>query len=94
MKLQEGNVFSCAYLFMEATSHVSITHYALELTVQGSPAPAQPYPPPASDIRWLLKHVRSARGRYASYWNTFLSYFPEIKDAYYVNIFQKTQVAK
>ena len=37
MKLLEGNAFSFAYL-----SHVTITHDALELTVRGSPSPAQP----------------------------------------------------
>ena len=33
-------------------------------------------PPPGTDIWWPPKHVRLVRGRYASYWNAFLFYFP------------------
>ena len=29
--------------------------------------------PSSTDICWLLRHVRLASGRYASYWNAFLS---------------------
>ena len=82
-------------------SRVTITHDALEHTIQVYPLdmfkrvqlqpnctetpllvtpstqawrPFQNYSlqPPPADMWWLLKHVWSTGGQYASYWNTFL----------------------
>ena len=41
MKLQEGNVFRHVWLFTDG-SHVTITHDALNFTIEESPGPGHP----------------------------------------------------
>ena len=45
MKLQEGNIFTGVYLsFCLVGFHVTITHDALDLTIQGPPSPSSSLP--------------------------------------------------
>ena len=76
-------VVSVRHNSVRGGSHLTIAHDAFNLTVQAPPGhQPTPSPPdirprtPGSDIWWWpvkLKHVRFPSGRYASYWNTFLS---------------------
>ena len=82
-KLREGNVFSCARLFI-GWGDMAINHDTLDLrpsnlfnldfTVQGPPPPF-PAPAPLPDMFKLVHmHVRLGSGQSASYWNASLFY--------------------
>ena len=77
MKLREGNIFSHARL-STVGSHVTITYYALDLTIQGLPKHVQNYStwtslyrPPALTPALAPALVQLASGRFTSYWNGF-----------------------
>ena len=68
---------------------MTITHYALDLTIQGHPVPARPVlvpsttltlpymdPPQRCSNLFIMKHVvRLSNRQLASYWNASLSYW-------------------
>ena len=69
-KLGQGNVFTGGYV--KGDGYVNGRGY-----VQGDGVDTQPHTPP---IPWALDlgyhWIRSASGRYTSYWNAFLFYYP------------------
>ena len=60
-------------------SHVTITHDALDLTIQGHflyrdpPSPGPATPRHVQNL-FLMKHVCFVSGRLVSYWNAFMSF--------------------
>ena len=70
-------------------SHVTITYYALDLTIQGLPKHVQNcstwtslYRPPALTPALAPALVQLASGRFTSYWNDFLFYIVLISKQY------------
>ena len=86
MEWQVGNVFRhvCAWLSVHGVYHVTITHDALDLTVQKHAVKGSTCTLLVTSLRtcsnlFFMKHRRLTSRRYASLWNPLKFYFVTVK---------------